>query len=449
MSSSAEPAGRAASTSRPGSAALAGTRDERRVLALSRRERFLVAALVLVTIIALAGGYLAVRGLLSSPEQRAAHAAPLEELTVTVPVQRESRQEAVTLQATITYPDSLPVPPPTAEEGPAILVQMELAPSDTLAGGDLIADISGQPLIALPGAFPLYRDLTRGDSGKDVTAVQAALDDLGYLHGAVDGVFGPDTEQAVLALLEDRGYPATTVQSTVPVKPPPAAGDATGGDDGAAASGGAADEPGPATPEPTDAPEPRTRTVTTVPRTLFAMIDTLPSTVLTVPAQVGDDLAAAETLLTLSPSEPVVRGSIATTQALDITEGMPVLLTVDGRERSGTVRSIVESGEDDGLSHLTVMPEEPLDADLVGTGTTLTVVTSSTEGEVLTVPVGAIRSDARASTYVLVPGEDAARRIPVEVVGTVDGGAVLAEDTDLVPGDEVLLGGESVTGEGE
>ena len=56
-----------------------------------------------------------------------------------------------------------------------------------------------------------YKILKRGSSGDDVTALQEALIELGYLKGKADGKFGSGTENAVIAFQQNNDYPATGI----------------------------------------------------------------------------------------------------------------------------------------------------------------------------------------------------------------------------------------------
>ena len=56
-----------------------------------------------------------------------------------------------------------------------------------------------------------YQILQKGSSGRDVTALQEALIELGYLKGTADGVFGAGTENAVKAFQQKNGYPETGI----------------------------------------------------------------------------------------------------------------------------------------------------------------------------------------------------------------------------------------------
>ena len=56
-----------------------------------------------------------------------------------------------------------------------------------------------------------YKILQKGDSGADVTSLQEALIELGYLKGKADGEFGSGTEKAVKAFQDKNDYPVTGV----------------------------------------------------------------------------------------------------------------------------------------------------------------------------------------------------------------------------------------------
>jgi N-acetyl-anhydromuramyl-L-alanine amidase AmpD len=57
--------------------------------------------------------------------------------------------------------------------------------------------------------------LAIGARGPDVTALQAALAEAGYSVGVVDGIFGPRTHNAVLALQARFGLPATGIAGEI------------------------------------------------------------------------------------------------------------------------------------------------------------------------------------------------------------------------------------------
>ena len=56
-----------------------------------------------------------------------------------------------------------------------------------------------------------YRILQKGDKGSAVTALQEALNELGFLKGKADGTFGDATEKAVIAFQQKNDYPDTGI----------------------------------------------------------------------------------------------------------------------------------------------------------------------------------------------------------------------------------------------
>ncbi|PFG41779.1 putative peptidoglycan binding protein [Isoptericola jiangsuensis] len=93
--------------------------------------------------------------------------------------------------------------------------RLDLAASGTVTrtsctpGGEIVSGTSpvtvdGRPVVALATAVPLWRELSWGDEGDDVEALQAELVRLGHDLDA-DGEFGRATYDAVNALLADVG----------------------------------------------------------------------------------------------------------------------------------------------------------------------------------------------------------------------------------------------------
>jgi len=64
--------------------------------------------------------------------------------------------------------------------GSAVYIsKLDVAAGDTISSGRQLAEIDGQPLFALTGAVPAWRDLTPGETGPDVAELQQALAALG------------------------------------------------------------------------------------------------------------------------------------------------------------------------------------------------------------------------------------------------------------------------------
>lgn len=80
----------------------------------------------------------------------------------------------------------------------------ECVPDGTLESGEVLARVDDDPVVGLATSVPLYRDLSQGQRGADVRALQKELERLGLLSSA-DGVYGWQTAQAVRQLFRDAG----------------------------------------------------------------------------------------------------------------------------------------------------------------------------------------------------------------------------------------------------
>ena len=83
------------------------------------------------------------------------------------------------------------------------------AAGEVIRPGDVVAEVDGRPIIALQGAFPLWRALGPGvEDGKDVLQVEYLLASLGYAQEydvTVDEDWTSATTDAVEAFQEDHG----------------------------------------------------------------------------------------------------------------------------------------------------------------------------------------------------------------------------------------------------
>jgi Putative peptidoglycan binding domain len=82
-------------------------------------------------------------------------------------------------------------------------------PGEEIEPGDVVAEVDGLPIIALSGAFPLWRTLGSGvEDGKDVLQVEYVLASLGYAEEydvTVDEDWTSATTDAVEAFQADHG----------------------------------------------------------------------------------------------------------------------------------------------------------------------------------------------------------------------------------------------------
>jgi hypothetical protein len=82
--------------------------------------------------------------------------------------------------------------------GSGTLTTMAAVGSVIKVGGTFFT-VDEQPVVAMYGTLPAYRDMQDGDTGTDITQLQQSLVDLGYNPGGVDGTFGAATVAAVEA----------------------------------------------------------------------------------------------------------------------------------------------------------------------------------------------------------------------------------------------------------
>jgi hypothetical protein len=332
--------------------------------------------------------------------------------------------------------------------GAVYISRLDVAAGQTISNGEQLAGIDGEPMFALTGRVPAWRDITPGESGPDVAELQKALAALGYYTGGdTPGFFGAATQDAVSLYYEHLGY-----------TPP-----ATGG----------------------------------VPLTDVIFLPSLPAKVVAVngakgqqPGQPFLELAARGSLALTGELPPAYAGQVkaglkvkiydevtgihATGTVAEVgtaTAITPVGAIVDvgggsasaaagatgsGATGAGSTGSgstgTSGSGNSGGATSpggtpfipLTVNPSTPLPAALNGENVLVTVATGRTEGPVLTVPVAAIVTTASGTSYVTVVGADGKQaQVPV-TPGISENGYVQVTPVKagkLAAGDSVVVSG--------
>lgn len=81
-----------------------------------------------------------------------------------------------------------------------LITESKCQANQAITSGDHLVTLGDQRIHALATATPLWRDLSPGDQGDDVTALQAELQRLGYLVD-LDGRIGPQTLRSVADLV--------------------------------------------------------------------------------------------------------------------------------------------------------------------------------------------------------------------------------------------------------
>ena len=329
-------------------------------------------------------------------------------------------------------------------QGSVYISRLDVAAGQTISNGEKLAEIDGEPLVALTGRVPAWRDITPGETGPDVAELQKALASLGYYTGGdTPGLFGTATQDAVDLYYEHLGYTPS----------------ATGG----------------------------------VPMTDVLFLPSLPAKVIVVngakgqqPGQPFLELAARGSLALTGELPPAYAGQVKTGLKVKIFDevtgihaagtvadvGTPTTITpvgaivnVGGGAASASAAESVGSGSTGsgaaGTSGsgnsgsaanpggtpfipLAVNPSKPLPAALNGENVLVTVATGRTEGPVLTVPVAAIVTTGSGTSYVTVAGADGKQtQVPV-TPGISENGYVQVTPVTagaLAAGDHVAVSG--------
>jgi hypothetical protein len=329
-------------------------------------------------------------------------------------------------------------------QGSVYISRLDVAAGQTISNGEKLAEIDGEPLVALTGRVPAWRDITPGETGPDVAELQKALASLGYYTGGdTPGLFGTATQDAVDLYYEHLGYTPS----------------ATGG----------------------------------VPMTDVLFLPSLPAKVIVVngakgqqPGQPFLELAARGSLALTGELPPAYAGQVKTGLKVKIFDevtgihaagtvaevGTPTTITpvgaivnVGGGAASASAAESAGSGSTGsgatGTSGsgnsgsaaspggtpfipLAVNPSKPLPAALNGENVLVTVATGRTEGPVLTVPVAAIVTTGSGTSYVTVAGADGKQtQVPV-TPGISENGYVQvtpAAGHKLTAGDSVVVSG--------
>jgi peptidoglycan hydrolase-like protein with peptidoglycan-binding domain len=175
---------------------------------MKRKTWALVAAAVLAAVIATGGVVVA-----SSAKQ--ATPAPQDTPANTAMVEKGKLSDMVSQDGTLTYrggPDGSPYAVINQASG-----RYTKLPEDgnKVDCGDMLYRVDEDPVLLLCGTVPAYRDLHRGDAGKDVRQLNRNLHKLGYDSDAGididsdDNDFTWQTEEALKKLQHDKGFDVT------------------------------------------------------------------------------------------------------------------------------------------------------------------------------------------------------------------------------------------------
>lgn len=378
-----------------------------------RRRRIVLLLIVAVTIVLSLSGLWASTWV-RSPQQVAAEAEAPPLSVITAPVEFRELRETVVLRGEVFAGTTMDVHVESSEVMRSVVTKAPLSRDDEVSAGTVALEVSGRPVIVLPGAVPSYRDLSAGDNGPDVVQLQAALRTVGYGITDTEGVFGPSTERAVRGLYEARGY---QVAQPAPIE----------------------DDEGPV--EDTG-PSPLV-----LPMNELVYVPELPAVVTRVNTGLGDPVDE-DPVLELSLGELVVHGVPAPAQVPLISEGMPALVLAEelDTEVEGEVTAVHTTDADDdpeaqGEVTITVRgKDDEIPEDFSGMNVRLTIESASSGSPVLAVPSSAVYGTADGETRVIRLNTDGTEESITVTTGTSGDGFVEVRSPDLDEGDLLVVG---------
>ena len=169
-------------------------------------SRVTLAVALLLVVVVVCVTVLSVVGLERNAQVDAATAvAPL---TVTAPISGERLRDTVAMQGVWQPEFSVEVDPPTILGGSKPVVTQVPTVGSTVSRGQAAFWVAGRPVIALVGELPMYRTISPGDCGPDVSNLQAAIYHAG-LGLSTSGCYDQKTRKAVEQLYERVGSTIT------------------------------------------------------------------------------------------------------------------------------------------------------------------------------------------------------------------------------------------------
>lgn len=411
-----------------------------------------------------------------SPATLAARTAPPEPGPVTAPIEERVIENTVIIRGDVSYADSVEVQLDGAGgEGRPVITGHVPQVGALLDAGAVALEVSGRPVIVLPGELPAYRSLSIGMRGPDVTQLKQALNSLGYASGDLGSdIFEWDTAAGLGALYEQLGYtPANGGEdaqqmlrsaergvrdANVSVAQAQAMLDEakksgapnTIGEEAALTSAWEA-----LNDAQVALGEAQAGVLATLPAGEVLFLEGLPRRVDTVSVKRGDMLANSP--MSVSGATLTISGSVSQQDASLLSEGLKAFFPgPDGTELSATVQSVTapsggSGGSDGGSRHTVELVPDDLTSEQIellrGSNVRLSIPVATTEGEVIAVPIAALSSDSTGGNRVelLIDVKDGpnaeTETIDVETGLAADGFVeIRSNDPRITAGAKVVVG---------
>lgn len=387
-----------------------------------KRALFALAAVLAASVVAWG---IAVK--VESPTQAAARAVPPAPVPIVVPLDQGYLQGPVSVSATAQRERQVQVFRPSASA--EVVTAVETVVGDVLHPGSVVLRSNGRPVFALPGSFPMYRDLQNGDEGDDVAQLQQGLVAAGFtVGGDRSGRFGKGTESALRRMYKAAGYSTPSVSVAVPGSTASAGGTI----DGATGTKGASSV------------EQNSVAQGSGPRALLSELVIVPSlpAVVEAVASVGSRLDPETALCTVGLGDIVLSATLPTSATAVLSVGASGVFTdTDGAQGTAVVKSVNPAGSPD-QSTVTMTASGAVES---GTAYLVQINNPSAESsERLLAPVAAVVTRSGRS-YVYRRDGETFVQVEVQVVGSAGGVAAIrpvdpADAEALTPGVEVRVG---------
>ena len=172
--------------------------------------------LAAVAVVSLGAGF-ALSHFVVNPADAAARTAPPAPGLVTVPIESRELSNDVTLRGDVSFDGATAVQVELGELTTRAVVTGQIPEVGAqIEAGDVILEIAGRPVIALPGGLPTFRTLRIGSHGPDVLQLKEALSSMGIPVGNVSSdVFDAATADALRTLYQRAGFPLPPVPESV------------------------------------------------------------------------------------------------------------------------------------------------------------------------------------------------------------------------------------------
>ncbi|MFT3944933.1 MAG: hypothetical protein QM705_14075 [Ancrocorticia sp.] len=169
----------------------------------------LVALIAAVAVVSLLAG-VGIMQFIVSPAELAARTEAPEAGPVTAPIEERVIENTIVTRGEIAYADSVDVKlGGPSSEGPAVVTGHVPEVGAIFDAADIALEVTGRPVIVLPGELPAYRSLSIGMSGPDVLQLKQALSSLGLTSGDLGTqIFDGDTATGLGQLYQHVGYSA-------------------------------------------------------------------------------------------------------------------------------------------------------------------------------------------------------------------------------------------------